>query len=292
MYTMSTKLLIYENTAIGIIAQRIGECRLANRYFINPKQFITQQISTIEKYYRDSIITVGDKFIVIEFKAPQVKNNNTLVYSNINLKSLKEIANKIGAKNVFLALIHAYLLCWDINLPKNSTGFYLWYAVPGTTAFIPLSKLPMSNLPNATVNLEVRRADCCINKEYVLRTQIPTCVRHPTPIISKVSREPSCSTCGGLFYNHLIVYLLNNEFCITSYTFAKLMEEFAAQCNIGFKVESPDKKDEFYRIINILSDMPKQNIALLVSGREGPFLANLKCNTVVNNKDNIKDVYE
>jgi len=108
--------LIYENLAIGVIAQRIGECRFANKYF-NLRMVITQQTigkMNLEEKYRDALLSVNNKILIIEFKAPVVKRTQdgdiVLEYGNINLPKLKTIADKkIGENNVVLALIHTLL---------------------------------------------------------------------------------------------------------------------------------------------------------------------------------------
>jgi len=57
---MVTKV-VYENVAIGVIAQRIGECRFANGYVAKTMMGVTQQAGKAEQRYRDSFIHVNDK---------------------------------------------------------------------------------------------------------------------------------------------------------------------------------------------------------------------------------------
>jgi len=93
--------LIYENTAIGMIAQRIGECRFFNRIAITSA--ITQQ-TPLEQKYRDALFNVDDKIAIIEFKAPEYRNRK-LRYEDIPLGKLKALRNTLGGRNVFIALI-------------------------------------------------------------------------------------------------------------------------------------------------------------------------------------------
>ena len=273
---MSSKPLVYENVAIGVIAQRIGECRLANRYILNPQQLVTQQIVPLEKLYRDSIITRGDKSIVIEFKVPRVSSKG-LRYENIDIRALMAIAKRFREENVFLALIHAYLPSHAI--PKNvGNGLYLWFAVPGTTAFIPLSNLPQALKASGTkISLYVIKAIPPINISHV-STQIPSCVRQPTPI---VKHEPYCASCGGLYLGgpgklrmpELYIDANGKTFSAKSYTFASLMKAFT-DCFIGFEVESTREVEELHKLLQELHELTK-SLALLVLGREGAALISI-----------------
>jgi len=268
---MSSKPLVYENVAIGVIAQRVGECRLANRYISNPQQLVTQQITSLEKLYRDSIIAEGDKFIVIEFKAPRLGSKG-LKYEDIDIKALMAITKKFREENVFLALIHAYLP--PNGIPKNvGNGFYLWFAVPGTTAFIPLSSLPhVIKTSSVKISLEVISANPSINMSYI-SSQIPSCVRQPTPI---VKQEPYCASCGGLFLGgprklrmpELHIDLNGNTFNVRSYTFASLMKSFT-DCLIGSRIGSTREVEELHRLL--LQELYEltTSLALLVLSREG-----------------------
>jgi hypothetical protein len=140
------------------------------------------------------------------------------------------IAKRFREENVFLALIHAYLS--PNTIPKNvRNGFYLWFAVPGTTAFIPLSNLPQALKASSTkISLYVINAYPSINIAYI-STQISSCVRQPTPI---VKQEPYCASFGGLLFGgprklrmpELHVDLNGNTFNVKSYTFASLMMSF------------------------------------------------------------------
>jgi hypothetical protein len=267
---MSSKPLVYENVAIGVIAQRVGECRLANRYISNPQQLVTQQITSLEKLYRDSVIAEGDKFIVIEFKAPRLSSKG-LKYESIDVRALMAIANKFREENVFLALIHAYLP--PNTIPKNvGNGFYLWFAVPGTTAFIPLSNLPQAlKASSAKISLAVINAHPSMNIAYI-STQIPSCVRQPTPI---VKQEPYCASCGGLFFGgpgklripELRVDLNGNTFNVKSYTFASLMKSFT-NCLIGFRIGSTREVEELHKLLQELYELTT-SLALLVLYKEG-----------------------
>ena len=266
---MSSKPLVYENVAIGVIAQRVGECRLANRYILNPQQLVTQQITPLEKLYRDSIIAEGDKFIVLEFKAPRLSSKG-LRYENIDIRALMAIAKRFREENVFLALIHAYLP--PNAIPKNvGNGFYLWFAVPGTTAFIPLSNLPQALKASSTkISLYVINAYPSINIAYI-STQIPSCVRQPTPI---VKQEPYCASCGGLLSApktlkkpRLNVVVNGNIFNIESYTFASLMKSFV-DCYLGSKIGDTKETEELFILLNELRK-PTSSLALLVLSREG-----------------------
>ena len=267
---MSSKPLVYENVAIGVIAQRVGECRLANRYISNPQQLVTQQIKPLEKLYRDSIIAEGDKFIVIEFKAPRL-SNKSLKYENINIGALMAIAKKFREENVFLALIHAYLP--PNAIPKNvGNSFYLWFAVPGTTAFIPLSNL-LQNLKirSGKISLNVINARPPIKIEYI-STQIPSCIRQPTPI---VKQEPYCASCGGLFFGgpgklrmpELYVDVNGITFSVRSYTFASFMKSFT-DCFIGSRIGSTGEVEELHKLLQELRELTT-SLALLVLGKEG-----------------------
>ncbi len=268
---MTLKPLIYENVAIGIIAQRIGECRLANRYIVNPQQLITQQIKSLENLYRDSIIAKGDKFIVIEFKAPYLSNKG-LRYNNINIRTLTKIAEKFHKRNVFLALIHAYVPI-RIVPTRISNGFYLWFAVPGTTAFIPLSSLSqVLKVTGNKVSLNVIRAYPFTNITYI-STLTPSCMKQPTPI---VKQEPYCASCGGLFSGpstlkkpRLDIDVNGNTFNIESYTFASLMKSFV-NCYLGFEIRNTKEIEE---LIILLSELCRliSNLALLILGKEGVF---------------------
>jgi len=267
---MSSKPLVYENVAIGVIAQRVGECRLANRYISNPQQLVTQQITSLEKLYRDSVIAKGDKFIVIEFKAPRLGNKG-LRYENIDIRTLMAIAKKFREENVFLALIHAYL---PLNaIPKNiGNGFYLWFAVPGTTAFIPLSNLPQALKASSTkINLDVITACPSINIAYV-SIQMPSCIRQPTPI---VKQEPYCASCGGLFFGgpgrlrmpELCMDMNGVTFSVRSYTFASLMKSFI-DCSIGSKIRNAGEVEELHKLLQELC-ISTTSLALLVLSKEG-----------------------
>ena len=74
MSSLKITRLVYENVAIGSMAQRIGECRFANAYSTGISQVVTQQIGHLEKRYRDSIVAVDNKIIAIEFKSPPLTN--------------------------------------------------------------------------------------------------------------------------------------------------------------------------------------------------------------------------
>ena len=71
--------VVYENIAIGVIAQRIGECRYANRYLMNLRMAITQQITKPGMGYRDTVITINDEILVIEFKHRESSNAKSIV---------------------------------------------------------------------------------------------------------------------------------------------------------------------------------------------------------------------
>lgn len=266
---MPSKPLVNENVAIGVIAQRVGECRLANRYISNPQQLVTQQIKSLEKLYRDSIIAKGDKFIVIEFKAPRLSSKG-LKYKDINIRALMAIAKKFREENVFLALIHAYLP--PNAIPKNvGNGFYLWFAVPGTTAFIPLSNLPQAlKVASTKISLDVISVTPPVNITHV-SAQIPSCVRQPTPI---VKQEPYCASCGGLLSApktlkkpRLNIIANGNIFNINSYTFASLMKSFV-DCRLGSKIGDTKETEELFVLLNELRE-PTTSLALLVLSKEG-----------------------
>ena len=262
---MTSRPLVYENIVIGMIAQRIGECRFANRYIISPEQLVTQQVRPLEKLYRDTIIIHGSKLIVIEFKSPYV-NNGVLRYMNIDIKTLISIADRLGYDNVFLALVHAYLPSYAIpQMAKN--GFYLWLATPGTTAFIPLSQIvPHLKVKSYKLTIEVAKSKPPVNLSYV-NVSIPSCAMQPTPI---VKFEPSCASCGGLFSKlHILrkpkvsVKVNGNYLDVESYTFASLMKVFT-ECFVGFKTWRAGEIEEFLRHISLEATSP---LALLLLSR-------------------------
>jgi len=268
---MAPRPLVYENVAIGMIAQRVGECRFANRYLMSPRQVITQQTRSLEKLYRDSIIAEGDKLIVIEFKSPYVIkssyiNREILRYANIDFGILTSIAKRFNDENVFLALIHAYLPNSAI-LRKATPGFYLWLATPGTTAFIPLSQLTSQlkvKSHKLTLDVIISRPSVDVNYVSVL---IPSCAAQPTPI---VKFEPYCASCGGLLLRprtlrkpKISVVVNGSALEVESYTFASLMKMFT-RCPIGFRVKHVDEIGEILRHILVEVTSP---LALLVLSR-------------------------
>ena len=157
---------------------------------------VTQQIGHLEKRYRDSIVAVDDKIIAIEFKSPSLTNcgcrgKRCLKYYNINFDALISVASRIHPDNTFLALIHAYLNAEDIHINKN-TGLYLWYAVPATTAFIPLSHLLRAlrlmgcspgSMSKITATIYVLKSRPHSTKKNLV--PIPTCFCSIPPLLAK-----------------------------------------------------------------------------------------------------------
>jgi len=253
---MTSSRLIYENLAIGIIAQRIGECRYANKYFVNVKMAMTQQIRRLEEKYRDAILSIGDKLLVIEFKAPTLSTNNTLKYENIYLDKLKKIADLVGEGNVMIALIHAALPKLEV-LTAKSTGTYLWLATPGTTTFIPLKQVLRYAKPG-NIDIEVLEAINSVNIDYV-NTLIPTCAKQ-----THLMREPWCASCGGLYMGPaqtrkvaLDVQIIqkstasNIQARMSSYTLASLIREFA-KCKIG-RIVNEKLQERYNELIELFT---------------------------------------
>ena len=102
-------------------------------------------------------------------------------------------------------------------------------------------------------------------------TQVPSCVKQPTPI---VKQEPHCASCGGLFYKgpgklkitELQVESNGSTFNVRSYTFASLMKSFT-NCLIGFRVGNLKDVEELYGLLQELLYVLK-SMTLLVSGKE------------------------
>jgi len=269
---MTNSRLIYENLAIGIIAQRIGECRYANKYFVNVRMMVTQQIRKLEEKYRDAILSIEDKLLVIEFKAPKLTTNYTLKYENVNLDKLKKIAELVGGENVMIALIHVALPNQEVRNAK-STGTYLWLATPGTTTFIPLEQvLPYANSGN--VDIEVLEAINSVNINYV-NTLVPTCAKQT----HLVKREPWCASCGGLYMGLtqtrkvvLKVQIIqkstvgNIQALMSSYTLASLIREFV-KCKIGCIV-----KETLQRQYNELIELFTPRTTMFTLSKRGLFL--------------------
>ncbi|NPA98698.1 MAG: hypothetical protein GXO43_04900 [Crenarchaeota archaeon] len=229
--------VIAENVAIGVIMQRLGECRYANRYVWHLKAALTQQHASLEQKYRDAAVSVGDKLLVLEFKAPECNVDGEKIYKGIDMSKLEKIANIVGERNVLLALIHAYLApkyVASVASVGQSSYFYLWLAVPGTTAFVPLDELP-AHLKTGTIKLKVLNSIPPVNISYV-NTLIPTCAKP-----SLQNPEPKCASCGGLYFApsslRTPILELENSVRVRSYTFAALMKLFT-ECQIGCPITS------------------------------------------------------
>ena len=138
MYGTSRTPIVYENVAIGMILQRIAECRCTNSLW-SPYLYgiYTNQVRPLEKDYSDSIVGIGDKIIILEFKAPTIEKGNAMKYSRIQFNKYVKIAKRIGYENFFLALVHANIPR-DALTNKSDLGLLYWYAVPATTLFVPL----------------------------------------------------------------------------------------------------------------------------------------------------------
>lgn len=232
---MTMSKLVYENLAIGVIIGRIGECRFANKFFTSLSMALTQQ-TPLERRYRDALMNVRDKLIVIEFKAPYITSDSKLVYKKIPMNKLMRIAKIIGEENTMLALIHALLTPNDIQSAYSSrrSGTYMWLATPATTAFIPLAKLPL-NIKNMTeANIKIVNAHPYANTWYA-NTPISTCAKQS--YLTK--REPVCASCGGLYYRfgqlRTPVLELEGGVRVRSYTLASLLKTFI-ECRIGFTI--------------------------------------------------------
>ncbi len=230
--------LIYENVAIGLIVQRIGECRAQNSW-LPIKGTLTQQ-TPLEKNYRDTLLSYGDKFVVIEFKSPEFRSTS-LIYEGIQLSVLYNIASTIGEENVLLGLIHATLAGRLIK--TLGSGLYCWWTVPATTVFVPLSNLSGFVSPQTSqIRLEITRASGYANPNKV--NIYPTCATQSP--INKT--EAWCSSCGGVYQVggdpriiSLGARLDSRPLQIEGYTLASLIHEIV-KCEIGCIVDHPNRK--------------------------------------------------
>lgn len=263
--------LVYENVAIGVIAQRVGECRYSNRYFVDLRMAVTQQVRGLDERYRDTLFLVNDKLLVIEFKAPRVKQGGVLVYEKVNMAKLRRVAQCIGEGNVFIAFIHA-LLPRTCIVRARPMGFYLWLATPGTTAFVPLIELPQNIKNNNKLSIEVIKAQPCTNFIYA-STLIPTCAKQ----FSLTKQEHHCASCGGLYDGpdqlRKPILTLSGSFGrihVLSYTLASLAKSFI-ECKIGCQIS-----EEMARHLAELKELRiGPSTTLLLSCQGTPFLVPL-----------------
>jgi len=266
--------LIYENIAIGIIIQRIGECKGRNNIGIS--SIFTQQ-TPLDRIYRDSIFSVSDKIAVIEFKAPEfvtMGNRSVLEYRRINIKSLEKIASNLGDSNVFLALVHAALDPKDYPT-TTPRGLYLWYAVPTTTVFVPFKEIRRRNISQGTTDIDIK-INRCTGKALVQQYLGPTCMIQ-CPLTKKL---PWCASCGGLYLNfskknvfldidiHIPRLGIQLKGCtIMGYTLASLISDFI-ECKIGYEVT----KDTYENIKDIVMKIG-ENFMLMVLTKDNNFYA-------------------
>jgi len=195
--------LVYENPSIGIIIQRLGECRMRNFSLFNPRVVLSQQMP-IERIFRDLVIEVDDKVVAIEFKAPELDSNSgRLVYRGIKMSTLNSIAEKFGPENVLLGLIHARLPPFALRNKKGiiaSHGLYKLQLVPATTIFIQFSEFnrreSIENLGSADITI----TECYDYLRDIPNVNIflPTCI-YESPFIRKDLKVPFCYSCGGIY---------------------------------------------------------------------------------------------
>ncbi len=260
---MSLRKLVYENLAIGAMAQRIGECRYAGWYRNIVYQRLTQQ-TPLENRYRDSIFEVGDKVLAIEFKAPSCKGlagRTILSYDKVDLRKLANVAKTLGKENVFLGLIHALLGQKNVDCSK-ANGDYMWLATPGTTAFVNYMQLKNYS---GVVSIKITvKLEGFAKYEYV-NTPIPTCAQQTIPLIKRL---PHCASCGGLFGRNGQIRILtlrntridNLSTFLESYTLASLLYLFS-KCHVGYVITEKNKEKVAKTIYQFLRE---RNASLLV----------------------------
>jgi len=207
---------------------------------------ITQQVRKLEERYRDALFSVDDKLLVIEFKAPMVKQGGVLVYEKINIAKLRRMA--------------------------RPTGFYLWLATPGTTAFVLLSRLPQNTKNNDKLSIEVVEAQLCTNINYA-NTLIPACAKQ----FSLTKQEPHYASCGGLYEGpgqlRKLILTLSGSFGrihVLSYTLASLIKSFI-ECRIGCQISVEIAR----RLAELKELRASPSITLLLSCQGTPLLVPL-----------------
>jgi len=172
------------------------------------------------------------------------------VYEDIRMCALKEIADYIGSRNVLLALVHAALPRVYIRMAK-STGMYLWWAVPVTTAYIPLDQIKEATSKPRII--QVRRA---YNAPSMLPF-IPTCLKQ-APVNKN---EPWCASCGGVYMgpNNPKMYFLEvtingTRYTVAAYTTATLIHMLLT-CKIGYQItkEGEGVLSQIYPLMKKLS---------------------------------------
>lgn len=249
--------LIYENIAIGVIIQRIAECRLIN-YVPNLQALLTQQTKDLEKKYRDMPVAVGDKIVVIEFKAPDF-NGRHLEYKlqQKQINKLEKLIGKLDSRSVFVGLIHARLS--NTKISTSSSGIYKFYAVPSTTVFIPAYEIVAvaKKVGSSSFKLKAKNVYPQI-EEYTEDSIFPECVY---PQVMQMYYLPSpyliCRTCGGICEflcryciadGQFIELEISNRHDIVRYiSLAQLLASLRL-CRLGYKITDAN---EFRDVLDI-----------------------------------------
>ena len=199
--------IIYENAAVGMILQRIAECRIMN--FIPSLRALLTQQSPAEEKYRDMPIGLDDKIIIIEFKAPEFDSNRKCFKYEFNgkqIKKLKELNDKTHG-NVFIGLIHAKLLP-EIRTSgvSSPSPFYKIYAVPSTTLFIRVSDIKIDaicdmidqakNVEDKDISVKLYLNDIIFGNDYI-ESIFPECLSSEY-YVTYLPKDNICKTCGGI----------------------------------------------------------------------------------------------
>jgi|GEM_PF-2981099 hypothetical protein len=251
--------LIYENVAIGMILQRLAECRLINLTH-DLRVLLTQQTRTLEDKYRDMAVAVGDKIAIIEFKAPDISGKNLRYeFPDKQIDKLKQLSRELD-KNVFVGFIHAGLLPEVKRGNIGPTGTYKMHAVPSTTVFIPAVEIIHTNFISGSLILEGIYPGL---EEYLKDSIFPECIYR-----TYLPKHPTCLTCGGIecspliLYNYLVDLLLNRiidfrfgkkNFSCSFLSLAQLLA-LMQSCVVGYKIEN---MKIFNDIVETIVDSPE-----------------------------------